>query len=106
MSNLTLYYSPFVIKDNIQPPCYNDAFIFNFFNINATSGSKVFLKSVFRVDFKSEIKTWKFVPSYFLMVLTFFNVNLWLYYKLIFRIVLPRFIKNRFPTKKYSCKFS
>ena len=103
MSYLTLYYSPVVIRDHIQPPCHIDAFIFNFLNINATSGSKVFLKSVFRADFKSEIKTWKFGPSYFLTVLTFFNVKLWLYYKLIFRIVLTIFIKNLFPTKKYSC---
>ena len=72
MSYLTLYYSPVIIRDNIQPPCHIDAFIFKILNINATSGSKVFLKSVFRADFKSEIKT----ASFFLTALNFFNAKL------------------------------
>ena len=54
----------------MQPPCHIDAFIFNFLNINATSGSKVFLKSVFRADFKSEIKTYK--NCVFLYMVTLF----------------------------------
>ncbi len=99
MLYLILHYSPVVIRDNIQPPCHIDAFIFKFLNINATSGSKVFLKSVFRADIKSEIKTWKYGPSYILTVLTFFNVKLWLYYKLIFRFVLTIFIKIDFQQK-------
>ena len=92
MSYLTLCYGPVVIRDHIQPPCHNDAFILKWFNINVTSGNKVFHKKVFRAEFKSEIKTWKFGPSYFLTVLTFFNVKLCLYYKLIFIIVLPIFL--------------
>ena len=57
MLYLTLHHSPVVIRDNIQPPCHIDDFIFKILNINATSGYKVFIKSVFHADFQSEIKT-------------------------------------------------
>ncbi len=40
MSYLTLYFSLVVIRDNIQPPCHIDAFIFKILNIIATSGNK------------------------------------------------------------------
>ncbi len=65
MSYLTMYFSPVVIRDNIQPPYHIDDFIFIIFNINATFGFKVLLKSVLRDVFKSEIKTWKFGVCFF-----------------------------------------
>ena len=65
MSYMTLNYSPVVIRDYIQQPCHIDAFVFKILNINATSENKVFLKSVFHVDFKSEIKTGKFGLCFF-----------------------------------------
>ena len=60
-----MYYSPVVIRDHIQQPCYIDAFMFNIWNINATSGGNVFLKTVFGAEFTSEIRTWKYGTRYF-----------------------------------------
>ena len=65
MLYLTLYYSPVVIRDHKQLPCHIDAFIFKILNINGTSGNKVFHKSVFHAEFKSEIRTFKYGACFF-----------------------------------------
>ncbi len=65
MSYLTLYVSPVVVRDNIQAPCHMDAFIFKILNINATSGNKVFYKSVFHAEFKSQISSFNYGACFF-----------------------------------------